>query len=274
MNSRIDTEKTQKIIALVMEKIKGEVDPWLHDYHFLFKKNVSLFDRSKVAAYLLMLVEQGKGIRSLEQDVAGHNARGQNAAGHSLPRQKVTGRNGAAKLERGGARKTKGANERHPISVVRNENSDPQRYPLADEDSKWLFFSVGRSRRISPREILSLINTKTSLPKEDIGAIRIFDNYSFVQVRDTVAETIIEALGGYVFRGRALVVNFAKSRKGEVSSATAAEDEAYGELSAPADTEPVILQGDLATGGSDNEVADMLDASDRQEEKRPQENDS
>ena len=200
MNSRIDTEKTRKIVTMVMEKIKAEVDPWLLDeYHILFKKEVSLFHRSKVAAYLLMLVQQGKGPRSLEQDSQG-------------PRNKATGRNGSARPERDGSRRAKVGNDRSHGSA-RGEGSDPQRYPLADKDSKWLFFSVGRSRRISPREILSLINTKTSLPKEDIGAIRIFDNYSFVQVRDTVAETIIGALTGYVFRGRPLTVNHAKSRK-------------------------------------------------------------
>ena len=97
----------------------------------------------------------------------------------------------------------------------REEGAEPQRYPLSDEESKRLFFNVGRSRRVFPREILGIINTKTAIPKEDIGAIRILDNYSFVQVRDTVAEKIIEALNGYMFRGRPLVVNYAKSRKDE-----------------------------------------------------------
>jgi RNA recognition motif-containing protein len=78
---------------------------------------------------------------------------------------------------------------------------------------------VGRSRRVYPREILGLINAKTAVPREDIGAIRILDNYSFVQVRDTVAEKIIEALNGVNFRGRTLAVNYAKFRKEEENGA-------------------------------------------------------
>jgi RNA recognition motif-containing protein len=78
---------------------------------------------------------------------------------------------------------------------------------------------VGRSRRVFPREILGLINSKTAIPRDDIGSIRILDNYSFVQVRDTVAEKIIEALNGLNFRGRPLTVNYAKSRKDEENSA-------------------------------------------------------
>jgi len=196
MSARIDIKKTQKIVAIAMEKIKAEVDPWLLDeYHRLFKKEVSLFHRSRVAAYLLMLAEQGKTPRLFEH-----------GASEPAARQKGAGRNGAARPERGGSRKSK-------TGDGSCESQDAmQRYPLAEEDSRWLFFSAGRSRRISPREILGLINTKTALPKEDIGAIRILDHYSFVQVRDTAAEKIIDAMNGYVFRGRALAINYAKSR--------------------------------------------------------------
>ena len=84
---------------------------------------------------------------------------------------------------------------------------------IPEEESKRLFLSVGRNRRVFPREILGLITTRTAIPREDIGAIRILDNYSFVQVRDTAAEAIIEALNGHSFRGRTLSVNYAKSRR-------------------------------------------------------------
>jgi RNA recognition motif-containing protein len=90
---------------------------------------------------------------------------------------------------------------------------------LTEDESKRLFFSVGRSRRVYPREILGLINAKTAVAREDIGAIRILDNYSFVQVRDSVAEKIIEALNGVNFRGRTLAVNYAKFRKEEENGA-------------------------------------------------------
>ena len=191
MSAHIDEEKTKKAIAHVLEKINTEADPWLlSEYHRLFKKEVSLFHRSKVAAYLLMLCDQEKSLR--------------------LPGK------GFVRAERGSFRKAgrdkKGTDDSPP-------NADAPRYPFTDEESKRLFFSVGRSRRVFPREILGLINTKTAIPKEDIGAIRILDNYSFVQVRDTVAERIIEELNGCMFRGRTLTVNYAKSRKDEEDGA-------------------------------------------------------
>jgi RNA recognition motif-containing protein len=41
------------------------------------------------------------------------------------------------------------------------------------------------------------------------------DNYSFIQVRSSAADTIIEALNGQSFRGRILSVNYARPRKDE-----------------------------------------------------------
>jgi hypothetical protein len=92
---------------------------------------------------------------------------------------------------------------------------DEPKHSIPEEEAQHLFIGVGRNRRIFPRELLSLILTETSVSKEDIGNIRILDNYSFVQVRKTVADEIIEALNGKPYRGRPLTVNYARLRKEE-----------------------------------------------------------
>jgi len=174
-----DKEKTKKVLSLVLEKIKTEVDlRTLREYQSLFKKETSLFNRSRAAAYLLMLCDQGKTIRLADYRRTGKETR-----------------------------------------------SDAQRYRLSDKESTRLFFSVGRNRHVYPREILGIINTKTAIPREDIGSIRIFDNYSFVQVRDSVAEKIIEALNGMNFRGKPLTVNYAKSGKDADMTPTASSEQ-------------------------------------------------
>jgi len=184
MAQSFNKEKTQKIISLVLEKIKTEVDlQTLYEYQRLFKKETSLFNRSKVAAYLLMLCDQGKPLR---------------------------------------------------VTDYKRPPSPAQRQPLTDKESTRLFFSVGRSRRVFPREILGIINSKTAIPRENIGTIRILDNYSFVQVHNSVADKIIEALNGMNFRGRPLTVNYAKSNKdvelsddGSVENTAASEQDEY-----------------------------------------------
>jgi hypothetical protein len=86
---------------------------------------------------------------------------------------------------------------------------------LSEEEAKSLFISVGKNRHLYPKDIIALICSKTSTPREDIGSIRILDNYSFVQVRDTKADEIIQTLNGIKFRGRSLAVNYAKPKTTE-----------------------------------------------------------
>jgi hypothetical protein len=97
-------------------------------------------------------------------------------------------------------------------AVQAEKTAEDTEYTLSDEDSKRLFISIGKNRRLFPREIILLITNKTSAVREDIGAIRILDNYSFIQVRDTKADEIIKAINGVRFRGRTLTVNFAKPK--------------------------------------------------------------
>jgi hypothetical protein len=102
-----------------------------------------------------------------------------------------------------------------PPSKAEPPQAEPNRHPLPEEDSTRLFISIGRNRRVFPREIMGLITTKTEVSREDVGIIRILDNYSFVQVRLAVADAVIEALNGIMFRGRTLTVNFARAKKEE-----------------------------------------------------------
>jgi RNA recognition motif-containing protein len=99
-----------------------------------------------------------------------------------------------------------------PNSINKNEEKPSALVELTEEESKKLFISIGKNRRLFPREIITLILSKTSSEREDIGMIKILDNYSFVQVRDSKAEEIINALNGLRFRGRTLTVNFAKPK--------------------------------------------------------------
>jgi hypothetical protein len=197
MPFELDKEKTGKKIGFLLENIKSEIDPHLLDeYRSLFKQEVSFFRRSWVAAYLLMLYDQSD------------QGRGKNRSGDSGGR----GRGGKRNAE----------TERRPPqreiaveSAGQAEGAESVRRMLPEEESRRLFISIGRNRRVFPREILGLIYAKASVSREDIGAIRILDNYSFIQVRDSVADTIIDALNGKPFRGRVLTVNYARSRQEE-----------------------------------------------------------
>jgi len=195
MELHIDKEKAKKSINFILEKLGEDADLQLLDeYRKIFTKNVSVFRRSWAAAYLLMHFDQGNTGLPNSQN---------NAVRDRKPFQKY--RSIGGKLQ---------SNSDNPDRTdEKNGENRIRQYTLAEEESKHLFISIGRKRRLFPREILGLIIAKTGISREDIGIIRIFDNYSFVQVRDTVADLVIETLNGFVFRGRTLAINYAKAKK-------------------------------------------------------------
>jgi len=82
-----------------------------------------------------------------------------------------------------------------------------------------LFLSIGKNRRVYPRDLVQLLFAAGQVPKADIGDIKILDNYSFVEVEEKSASDVIGRLDGIQYRGRHLTVNFAKKRSDETGSA-------------------------------------------------------
>jgi len=174
----LDREKAKKNIESILEKMHKDADvSLLNEYHKIYKKEISFFKRSWAAAWLFMYYDQKE-----------------------VPNIKP------APLKPANVNKSSSSDEK---------TSTPSDAALPEDVSKKLFISIGKNRRLYPREIITLIMSKTSVPREDIGIIRILDNYSFVQVRDTKADEIIKELNGIRFRGRTLTVNYAKPKPNE-----------------------------------------------------------
>jgi hypothetical protein len=191
LTSVIDEEEVKSLLDTTLKVIQTEADPYLlNQYRALIRKNVSFFKRSYLAAYLLMLQDQSQG----------HHRK----PSGDRSRVRPNARNNANNAEPGAEPTRRGQ---------RWAQQNPSPVALPEDESTQLFINIGRSRWVFPREILGLIGAKTSIPKEDIGLITILNNYSFVQVRNSVAAEMMEALNGVNFRGKTLAVNYAKTRK-------------------------------------------------------------
>jgi uncharacterized membrane protein YgcG len=192
MSFQFDSDRVKRHIKETLDKVYNEADPaLLNQYRQLIKKEVSFFRRSYLAAYLLMEADQRSG---------GGGGKRYGGRDDRFSRGKESSGGGPRKYGNEGDAPEEG------------QRGEGRVYPLAEEESVRLFFSVGRSRKVFPREILGLIISKTQVAKDDVGAIRILDNYSFVQVRATVADDIINALNGKSFRGRTLSINYARAK--------------------------------------------------------------
>jgi len=88
---------------------------------------------------------------------------------------------------------------------------------IGGQDFTQLFVSVGRNRRVFARELTELFTEKLQLGTQELGSVRVFDKYSFVDIAPSRAEEAIAKLSGSEVKGRTITVNYAKKKeeKGE-----------------------------------------------------------
>ena len=188
-NREIDLDQAANYLKDVVSKVKANPDE-LEALKKVFKKNVPLTMRSYVAAYLL-----------------------RNAGGAIFRFNKFNDREDfhANREER------YNRYERNEAQTEENAGEGAQRerftrVQIPAENSEVVFVSIGRNRRVYPRDLVGLFISVAGIEKERIGDIRVLANYSFVQLFKEDAEKAISALNGHIYRGRALSVSYSKQR--------------------------------------------------------------
>jgi len=203
-----DDAELRTLISDILARIRTEEDPdTLNDYRAVIRKNVPFFMRSYFAAYLFMKIDRvvpsrGEGRVRKEKD------------------RREDGRKRGA-----GPKQGPGDGDRRPlrardaervVEAARERRTEEPRRFIPEAEAATLFVSAGRNRRAYARELLALIEGECSVSKDDVGELRVLDNFSFVQVRRSVADEIISGLDGKEFRGRPLSVSYAKPRKDDL----------------------------------------------------------
>jgi len=75
-----------------------------------------------------------------------------------------------------------------------------------------IFVSIGKNRKVFPRDLVRLFKNNLEIDQNAIGNIKVLDNYSFVDIPQKVAKKAIDKMDGMEFRGRNVTVNFAKKK--------------------------------------------------------------
>lgn len=240
MKSKENREATEAqindFLKNAVSQIRTAEDPYeLNEYRKIFRRNVPFSLRSYFAAYLLRYIAEGKPLPGIQSLVRGkfrdrqERFQGRN---HGKPDRK-----GKADKIKPDFQETAGLSE----AVKRDEkpafdNSHPV---LPEEASSTLFISIGKNRRVFPRDIISLILQNVEMDRDHIGDIRILDNYSFVQVITEDAEKIIAALSDFEYRGKKLNISYSRKKTDESGSfqeAAAESAETVGETEAVPET--------------------------------------
>ncbi len=76
-----------------------------------------------------------------------------------------------------------------------------------------LFVSIGKNRKVFPGDLSGLVTKKLKTETSSIGAVKILDNYSFIDVPEKDAQKAIDSLNGSEFKGRKITVNFARKNR-------------------------------------------------------------
>ena len=75
-----------------------------------------------------------------------------------------------------------------------------------------LFVNAGRDNNIRPEDIVRTFAGEADIPGSSIGLIKIYSNFSFVEVPEDVAERVVSAMQGNRIKGIKINVEIAKGR--------------------------------------------------------------
>lgn len=123
----------------------------------------------------------------------------------------------AIKLLENGGIKFINKNEKMPAKKRIAQKVSPKS-AINEENSVSLFFGIGKSKKITRNDLYELLKRETNVERENVGNVRIFFGYSFVDVLKSDAPKIIEKLNGFNYKEKPITVSYAKGKKNEEMS--------------------------------------------------------
>ena len=191
-------------IDRVVRRMKEEDPSELARLRSHIRRQVPLFQRPLFMAALLKAQLPALGQPTVRKQPAHPQAHAQVAeAPAAIPPRGQRGRFGRNTQEAAGQRLQRPAESpRQPRLEARRPGEFAQ-----------LFVSIGRNRRVYARDLTQLFTEKLQLAEGDIGGVRVFEKYSFVDIVPARAEDAISKLTGTELKGRAITVNYAKKKE-------------------------------------------------------------
>lgn len=87
--------------------------------------------------------------------------------------------------------------------------------PEVPENAIALYINVGKISHSPVKELIAFICENAGLKEKDIMTVAYKQNYSFVYVDKSKADSIIENVNGKSFKGRKVKMNFSKEKDAE-----------------------------------------------------------
>ncbi len=191
----------------------------LSDLNKLFKKNVPLTVRKYVIAYLLKEALKHYHPFNNRRDRFERNERFDRNDRNNHQRQDRNFRQDRERTERAA----------EEVEATATTEEEPPRHPrveIPEDQATSIFISIGKNRRVYPRDLVGILIAIAGIDRERIGDIKVLANYSFVQLYTEDAQTAIDKLNGYDYRGRKLAVSYSRQKSDAENAEGAAADAA------------------------------------------------
>lgn len=202
----INLDQAAEYLQEVVSRVKANPDEF-EALKKVFKKNVPLTMRSWVAAYLLRNSSGSIAHFGFRKEREEREANGEGNERRDFSRRYSRDENQAAESETSASTESSSSETREPRERF-------TRVEIAPDQAASIFVGVGRNRRVFPRDLVGLFISQAGIEKERIGHITVLANYSFVQLFKEDADKAINALNGYMFRGRPLSVSYSRNEDG------------------------------------------------------------
>ncbi len=82
----------------------------------------------------------------------------------------------------------------------------------AEEGMVRLFINIGKSQKVKPKDILGAIAGETKMPGRLVGAIDVYDKYTFVEVPKDSAKAVLKAMKNVKIKGKAINIEPANAK--------------------------------------------------------------
>ena len=219
----INEEQLEDFLKNATERVRtSENVDLLSDLNKLFKKNVPLTVRKYVIAYLLK--------EALKHYHPFNNRRDRFERSDRNSRFDRNERDSRQRQERNFRQeRTERAAETTEEAPAEEERPRHPRVEIPEDQATSIFISIGKNRRVYPRDLVGILIAIAGIDRERIGDIKVLANYSFVQLYTEDAQTAIDKLNGYDYRGRKLAVSYSrqKSDADDTEETGAEETESY-----------------------------------------------
>ena len=243
----INESQLEEFLANATERVRtSENVDLLSDLNKLFKKNVPLTVRKYVIAYLLK--------EALKHYHPFGNRRDRFERNERFDRNERNNRN---RQERN-FRQERAERAEEPAEAPAAEEERPRhpRVEIPEDQATSIFISIGKNRRVYPRDLVGILIAIAGIDRERIGDIKVLANYSFVQLYTEDAQTAIDKLNGYDYRGRKLAVSYSRQKSDSEGEAASEADSAESQTEYSAEEAEMAAEDAAAYAAAEKAAAD------------------